>query len=99
MVEVKLIFNNRMFEDGWAEPYLVTLIFSKLSEVEIHNPQAQALKIQKCANSMLNDGISCSADGIEQILKKYQENEKRLLSWHIDIINGICFGGNEYNLD
>lgn len=98
MKTVKIIFNDRFFEDGWAEPYLVTLHFSELYDSEIKSPNIISEEIQKCINDMVTDGFDCSESGIKQILEKYQENESRLESWGISSISGVCFGSEAYEL-
>lgn len=98
MKTVKIIFNDRFFEDGWAEPYLVTLHFSELYDAEIKCPNIISEEIQKCINAMVQDGFDCSESGIKQILEKYQENESRLESWGISSIAGVCFGSEAYEL-
>lgn len=97
MTDVKIIFNDRFFEDGWAEPYLVTLHFTKLHESEIKCPNLITGKIQKCINDMIGDGFDCSESGINQILEKFRLSENRLDSWDIAFISGVCFGTDKYD--
>ncbi|HCL4479998.1 TPA: hypothetical protein N2D99_002065 [Clostridium botulinum] len=60
----ELVFNDRAFEDGWAEPYIVKVTTSKLMKIdELRNNINEAIK--SAENS--EDGMFCSIEGIEQI--------------------------------
>lgn len=59
-----LIFNDRAFEDNWAEPYVVKVTtFEPITQNELRGIVEEAIK--NAENS--EDGMLCSTEGIDQI--------------------------------
>ena len=94
MQNLDLIFNDRMFEDGWAEPYMVNLQFEAN---ETYNANDLTIALQECANNLSED-MNCSEDGIEMILRDFMKSHPELknFSYKISFISGICFGHEKY---
>lgn len=81
----KFIFNDRMFDDGWAEPYIVEVTTRK--PISKENLQ---IEIQAAIEEMQNDedGMECSESGIKQIF-----------SYIDDLILEIKISQLEYNFE
>lgn len=87
-----IVFNDFMFEDGWAEPYIVQI---KLKTEQ--PPQLIAERLKGIAIGLYNseDGLECSYSGIEQILDKYKELVHPELEYHISGCASVPFGDVE----
>lgn len=66
----KFIFNDRAFEDNWAEPYIVEVITSREISIEDFRNLVEKT-IKKIENS--EDGFLCSEEGIKQIFSDLKD--------------------------
>ena len=66
----RFVFNDRAFDDGWAEPYIVEVITNcQIEGNALRNKISK--KIKEIENS--EDGIECADSGITQVLDAIPE--------------------------
>ena len=64
------VFNDRMFDDGWAEPFVVHMkINTRLMTADF-----LADRLRQIGSQLYNDGVlECSEDGVNQIMNKFKQ--------------------------
>ena len=85
---IELIFNDCLFNDGWAEAYKVTLTMYDAPEATQIREQ-----LQEIANGFWEEQ-ECSEDGIRKILREYQKSLD--FEYEIQSIPTVCFGGQKF---
>lgn len=88
--KLEFVFLDRAFDDGWAEPYKVTLFVTGdvLSE--------QLVEIGMKLSSTV--GLHCSGEGIESIIQKHmEENPGVIVNYTIETMDCVPFGGKPAN--
>lgn len=85
--EIQFVMNDRFYEDGWAEPYLIR---AKASKDALYI----TLALQIIANNLAKeDELPSGLDGITKIFGVFQqENPGVIKSYEAAYIPGVCFG-------
>lgn len=92
-MDIEFVMNDRSYEDGWAESYLIKARATEKAKDIIVN-------LQKAANKIFTENnLPCGDDGIQKIIAAYRkENPGIIKSYEICYMPSICYGGNEYSL-
>lgn len=85
--DIQFVMNDRFYEDGWAEPYLIRAKASK-------DASYLALELQKIANGLAKeDELPSGLDGITKILGVFQQEHPDIIkNFEILLVPGVCFG-------
>lgn len=85
--EIQFVMNDRFYEDGWAEPYLIR---AKASKDALYI----TLALQIIANNLAKeDELPSGLDGITKIFGVFQqENPGVIKNYEATYIPGVCFG-------
>lgn len=85
--EIQFVMNDRFYEDGWAEPYLIRAKASKDASYIV-------LELQKIVNRIVKeDELPCGLEGIEKIVKIFQQEHPDVIKdYEAVYIPGVCFG-------
>ena len=97
MKDMTLIFNDRQFENGWADSYQVKIYFGE----EVFDAYEVREALQRSADRIL-DILSCSKEGIGQIIAAYNDEcheRLQIIKYEIEYVPTVCFGAGPFNLD
>ena len=85
--EIQFVMNDRFYEDGWAEPYLIR---AKASKDALYI----TLALQIIANNLAKeDELPSGLEGIEKILGVFQDEYPDIMkSYEVMCTSGVCFG-------
>lgn len=91
-----MVFNDRLFDDGWAEPYVVHM---KLKTMHIASSIARCLR--RIGVQLYNDiGLECSEAGINQIMEKFKELYPGMeVEWLVFSCSCVPFGHDTEDFD
>lgn len=84
----RLIFNDRILDDGWDKAYEIILeTYDDLEEDFIRT------KLQEIANQF-SDEQECSEEGIRKILEEFKKSHH--FSYEIKFVPTVCFGQQKF---
>ena len=86
-----IVFNDYLFDNGWAEPYVVHI---KLKTM--HTASSIATSLRRIGVQLYNDvGLECSEDGINQIMEKFKELYPEMeVEWFVFSCPCVPFGND-----
>lgn len=92
--EIQFVMNDRFYEDGWAEPYIIQATASK-------DASYITLELQKIANNLAKeDELPSGLGGITKTLRIFQQEHPDVVKdCEATYIPGVCFGYKSFPVD